>query len=129
VPVEANPNDLGRVFLNIAENACDAVLKKAADARGGYRPILTVGTRDAGDWVEIRIRDNGPGIERNDIHRIFNPFYTTKPAGSGTGLGLSISYDIVVKEHRGSIEVETQEGKFTEFSVRLPKKQYKPQTN
>jgi signal transduction histidine kinase len=126
VPVEANPGDLGRVFLNIVENACDALLQKAASGEDRYRPILTVSTIDMGDWIEVRIRDNGPGIERDKLSRIFNPFYTTKPAGRGTGLGLSISYDIVVKEHQGGIEVNTQEGKFTEFSVRLPKKLYRP---
>ena len=126
VPVEANPGDLGRVFLNIVENACDAVLQKVASGIEDYRPVLTIGTRDLGDWIEVRIRDNGPGIERGNLNRIFNPFYTTKPAGLGTGLGLSISYDIVVKEHQGGLEVDTEEGMFTEFSVRLPKKLYRP---
>ncbi len=73
------------------------------------------------DKIEIRIRDNGNGIPQDIREKIFNPFFTTKPAGQGTGLGLSISYDIIVQQHRGEIEVETEEGKFTEFVVRLPR--------
>ena len=78
-------------------------------------------TKNLGDTVEIRIRDNGNGIPADIREKIFNPFFTTKPTGQGTGLGLSISYDIIVQEHRGEIKVETEEGKFTEFVIRLPK--------
>ena len=74
-----------------------------------------------GNKIEIRIRDNGNGIPAGVREKIFNPFFTTKPTGQGTGLGLSISYDIIVQQHRGEIEVETEEGKFTEFVVRLPR--------
>jgi signal transduction histidine kinase len=84
---------------------------------------VKVATKNLGDEVEIRIRDNGPGIPQNIRDRIFNPFFTTKPGVKvNTGLGLSISHDIVVKEHHGKIHLETEEGKFTEFIIRLPKK-------
>jgi signal transduction histidine kinase len=78
-------------------------------------------TRSLGDRVEIRVRDNGTGIQPEVKEKIFNPFFTTKPAGQGTGLGLSICHDIIVKQHRGSIEVETQPGEFTEIKVILPR--------
>jgi len=80
-----------------------------------------VRTKNLDDKIEIRIRDNGNGIPVDIREKIFNPFFTTKPAGQGTGLGLSISYDIIVQQHRGEIKVETEEGKFTEFVVKLPK--------
>ena len=86
-----------------------------------YMPALFVRTKKLGSKIEIRIRDNGNGIPRDIREKIFNPFFTTKPAGQGTGLGLSISYDIVVQEHGGEIQVETEEEKFTEVIVRLPK--------
>jgi signal transduction histidine kinase len=78
-------------------------------------------TQDAGDWLEVRIRDNGYGIPEDDYDLIFAPFYSTKPAGEGTGLGLSLSYNIVVQGHQGKIEVESELEKYTEFIVRLPK--------
>ena len=84
----------------------------------GYDPILTASTRSLGDKVEIRIRDNGAGIPPEVREKMFNPFFTTKPAGEGTGLGLSISHDIIVKQHLGSIEVDTEPGAFTEFRDR-----------
>ena len=90
--------------------------------RDGYEPTLFAATGDLGDRVEIRIRDNGGGIPPGVKEKIFNPFFTTKPPGEGTGLGLSLSYDIIVKQHSGSIEVDTQPGEFTEFSVILPRK-------
>jgi signal transduction histidine kinase len=88
----------------------------------GYEATLTAATRSLGDRVEIRIRDNGNGIPSEVREKIFNPFFTTKPAGEGTGLGLSISHDIIVKQHGGSIEVETRPGEFTEFRIVLPRK-------
>ena len=88
----------------------------------GYEPTLTAATRDLGDRVEIRIRDNGSGIPPEVKDKMFNPFFTTKPPGEGTGLGLSLSYDIIVKQHAGSIEVDTRPGEFTEFRVILPRK-------
>ena len=87
----------------------------------GFEPTLTTTTKSLGDRVEIRIRDNGTGIPPEVREKMFNPFFTTKPAGEGTGLGLSISHDIVVKQHSGSIEVDTQPGEFTEFRIVLPR--------
>ena len=86
-----------------------------------FSPTVSVRTKNLGGQIEIRIRDNGNGIPADVREKIFNPFFTTKPTGQGTGLGLSISYDIIVQEHRGEIKVETEEGKFTEFLVRLPR--------
>ncbi len=89
--------------------------------QNAFSPTLSVRTKNLDDKIEIRIRDNGNGIPVDIREKIFNPFFTTKPAGQGTGLGLSISYDIIVQQHRGEIKVETEEGKFTEFVVKLPK--------
>ena len=89
--------------------------------RDGYEPALAAATRDLGDRVEITIRDNGRGIPPEVKDKMFNPFFTTKPPGEGTGLGLSLSYDIIVKQHAGSIEVDTQPGEFTEFRIILPR--------
>jgi signal transduction histidine kinase len=83
--------------------------------------MLSAATRDLGDTVEIRIRDNGIGIPANVKEKMFNPFFTTKPAGEGTGLGLSMSHDIIVKQHGGRIDVETEPGEFTEFRIVLPR--------
>jgi signal transduction histidine kinase len=96
-------------------------MKRKAEMRDGYEPALAAATRDLGDRVEIRIRDNGSGIPPEVKDKMFNPFFTTKPPGEGTGLGLSLSYDIVVKQHAGSIEVDTGPGEFTEFRVILPR--------
>src|SRR5436305_4100183 len=87
----------------------------------GYEPCLIAGTKNLGDRVEIRIRDNGAGIPADVKDKMFNPFFTTKPAGEGTGLGLSISHDIIVKQHSGSIEVDTQPGEFTDIRIVLPR--------
>ena len=93
-----------------------------SEANGGdYEPTLTASTKNLGDRVEIRIRDNGTGIPPEVKEKMFNPFFTTKPAGEGTGLGLSISHDIIVKQHGGSIEVDTQPGEFTEVRIILPR--------
>jgi len=99
-----------------------AATKRKAQADGGaYEPTLTAATKSLGHSVEIRIRDNGTGIPPEVKEKMFNPFFTTKPAGEGTGLGLSLSHDIVVKQHSGSIEVDTQPGAFTEFRIVLPR--------
>src|ERR1700738_4117779 len=98
-----------------------AAMKRKAEMKDGYEPTLAAATRDLGDRVEIRIRDNGSGIPPEVKEKIFNPFFTTKPPGQGTGLGLSISYDIVVKQHGGSIDVDTEPGQFTEFKIVLPR--------
>ena len=87
-----------------------------------FKPTLKVSTRDLGDGVEIRIRDNGTGIPAEIKGNLFQPFFTTKPTGEGTGLGLSISYDIVTQQHGGTIEVDSRVGEFTEFTVRLPRR-------
>ncbi len=119
--VELFPQEITRVFLNLISNGFYAAMKRKAEALDGYEPMLTAATRNLGDRVEIRIRDNGGGIPPEVKEKMFNPFFTTKPPGEGTGLGLSLSYDIVVKQHAGSIEVETEPGGFTEFRVILPR--------
>jgi PAS domain S-box-containing protein len=115
------PQDIGRVFLNVINNACYAVHTKRKTMGEGFSPTLSMRTINLGDRVEIRIRDNGNGIPPEVRNKIFHPFFTTKPAGAGTGLGLSISYDIVVQEHKGQLNVETEEGEYTEFIITLPK--------
>jgi signal transduction histidine kinase len=119
--VDLFPQEITRVFLNLISNGFYAAMKRKAEMRDGYEPTLAAATRDLGDRVEIRIRDNGSGIPPEVKDKMFNPFFTTKPPGQGTGLGLSLSYDIVVKQHAGSIEVDTRPGEFTEFRVILPR--------
>ena len=120
--VDVFPQEITRVLLNLISNGFYAATKRKADANSGdYEPTLTAMTKDLGDSVEIRIRDNGTGIPPEVRDKLFNPFFTTKPAGEGTGLGLSLSYDIIVKQHGGSIEVDTQPGEFTEFKIILPR--------
>jgi GAF domain-containing protein len=119
--VELFPQEITRVLLNLISNGFYAAMKRKAEMRDGYEPALAATTRDLGDRVEIRIRDNGSGIPPEVKDKMFNPFFTTKPPGEGTGLGLSLSYDIIVKQHAGSIEVDTQPGEFTEFRVILPR--------
>ncbi|MCK1361548.1 GAF domain-containing protein [Bradyrhizobium sp. 199] len=117
------PQEITRVLLNLISNGFHAVAKrKAENAEAGYAPVVTAATRDRGDHIEIRIRDNGTGIPDEVKEKMFNPFFTTKPAGEGTGLGLSMSHDIVVKQHGGTIDVATEPGKFTEFTIVLPRK-------
>jgi signal transduction histidine kinase len=119
-PLSVVPQDLSRVFLNIANNGCYAAHQRKLKQSDGYRPTLRTTTRRTADSVEIRIRDNGTGMPQSVVQKIFNPFFTTKPTGQGTGLGLSLSYQIVVEQHKGSIKVNTQEGEFTEFVIALP---------
>jgi GAF domain-containing protein len=120
--VDLFPQEITRVLLNLISNGVYAAMQRKAKMGDGYEPTLAAATGDLGDRVEIRIRDNGGGIPPGVREKIFNPFFTTKPPGEGTGLGLSISYDIIVKQHSGSIEVDTQPGEFTEFRVILPRK-------
>jgi two-component system, NtrC family, sensor kinase len=116
------PQDVTRVLLNLISNGFYAATRRKAQADGdGYEPTLVASTRSLGDRVEIRIRDNGTGIPPEAKEKMFNPFFTTKPAGEGTGLGLSICHDIIVKQHGGSIEVDTEPGEFTEIRVILPR--------
>ena len=116
------PQEITRVLLNLISNGFYAATKRKAETKGGaYEPVLSVATKNLGDRIEIRIRDNGTGIPSEVKEKMFNPFFTTKPAGEGTGLGLSLSHDIVVKQHAGSIEVDTRPGEFTEFRIVLPR--------
>ena len=115
------PQEITRVLLNLISNSFYAATKRAAEAGNGFEPKLIAVTRDLGDKVEIRIRDNGTGIPLGIREKIFNPFFTTKPAGEGTGLGLSMSHEIVVKQHGGKIEVVSEPGSFTEFIITLPR--------
>ena len=116
------PQEITRVLLNLISNGLYAATKRKAESHGGeYEPTLLASTKSLGDSVEIRIRDNGTGIPQEVKEKMFNPFFTTKPAGEGTGLGLSLSHDIIVKQHAGSIEVETKPGEFTEFRIVLPR--------
>src|SRR5207248_443320 len=120
--VDLFPQEITRVFLNLISNGFYAATKRKAQMGDeSYEPTLIAVTKSLGDRVEIRIRDNGTGIPPEVKERMFNPFFTTKPAGEGTGLGLSISHDIVVKQHAGVIDVESQPGELTEFRIVLPR--------
>ena len=119
--VDVFPQEITRVLINLISNGVYATREKVLPDGETYRPTLTASTKNLGDRVEVRIRDNGAGISPEVKDKMFNPFFTTKPAGEGTGLGLSISHDIVVKQHGGSIEVDTQPGEFTEIIVTLPR--------
>jgi two-component system, NtrC family, sensor kinase len=121
--VDVFPQDITRVLLNLIANGFYAATKQKTQAGSdGYEPTLSASTRSLGDQVEIRIRDNGTGIPPEVKEKMFNPFFTTKPAGEGTGLGLSISHDIIVKQHGGSIDVDTKPGAYTEFRIVLPRR-------
>jgi signal transduction histidine kinase len=116
------PQEITRVLLNLISNGFYAVNKRKAENGGSaFDPVVQAATRGLPGHVEIRIRDNGTGIPLEVKEKMFNPFFTTKPAGEGTGLGLSMSHDIIVKQHGGTIEVETVPGEFTEFTIRLPR--------
>ena len=120
--VDIFAQDITRALLNLISNGFYAATKRNTATNGGdYEPTLIASTRNIGDHVEIRIRDNGTGIPPDVKEQMFNPFFTTKPTGEGTGLGLSISHDIIVKQHAGSIDVDTQPGEFTEIIVTLPR--------
>jgi C4-dicarboxylate-specific signal transduction histidine kinase len=112
--------DIGRVLLNLFTNAFYSLMQKAKKEGEGFQPLIRVVTAQSKDMIEIRIRDNGIGIPASVLDKIYHPFFTTKPAGDGTGLGLSLSYDIITKEHSGTIEVATAEGEYAEFILRLP---------
>ena len=120
--IEVFPQEITRVMLNLISNGFYAINKrKAASDDGSFEPVVSAETRSRVNHVEIRIRDNGTGIPPDIQEKIFNPFFTTKPAGEGTGLGLSMAHDIIVKQHGGRIDVETEPGEFTEFIVTLPR--------
>jgi two-component system NtrC family sensor kinase len=121
-PIEVVPQDVTRVFLNLFGNGFYAANKRRLGAKQpGFRPTLKVTTRDLGDTVEVKVRDNGIGMPPEVKEKLFQPFFTTKPTGEGTGLGLSISYDIVTQQHGGTIDVESEPNNYTEFTVRLPR--------
>jgi signal transduction histidine kinase len=116
------PQEISRVLLNLMSNGFYALAERSGENTAGFEAELCASTHNRGDHVEIRIRDNGIGIPAEVKEKMFNPFFTTKPPGEGTGLGLSMSYDIIVKQHGGSIDVETEPGAFTEFTIRLPRR-------
>ena len=120
--VEMVSADIHRVLVNIVDNAGYAMREKRQKLGASYTPKLTVRSESLGEWVEIRVRDNGPGVPREIEGRVFHPFFTTKPAGEGTGLGLSLSHDIVVDGHRGSIRLSTALGEYTEVVIALPRR-------
>jgi signal transduction histidine kinase len=119
--IDLYPQEITRVFLNLISNGFYAATKRKEKGGEGFEPTLSATTRSLGNRVEIRIRDNGTGIPLEVKEKMFNPFFTTKPAGEGTGLGLSMSHDIVVKQHGGKIDVDTEPGAFTEFIITLPR--------
>jgi len=118
--VKIVPQDFSRVILNIINNGCYAVDQKKKKSENGYSPEVKVTTKKIGDNIEIRIRDNGTGMPQEVIDKIFNPFFTTKPTGQGTGLGLSMSFDIITQIHQGKLEVNSEDGEFTEFVITIP---------
>jgi signal transduction histidine kinase len=119
--IDLYPQEITRVFLNLISNGFYAATKRREAGVDGFEPTLIATTKNLGSAVEIRIRDNGTGIPLEVKEKMFNPFFTTKPAGEGTGLGLSMSHDIVVKQHGGKIDVDTKPGSFTEFIITLPR--------
>jgi PAS domain S-box-containing protein len=123
-PIEVVPQEVTRVFLNLIGNGFYAANKRSGDGDGSFRAVLKVTTRECGDTVEVRVRDNGVGIPPEHREKLFQPFFTTKTTGEGTGLGLSISYEIVTQQHGGAITVDSEVGRFTEFTVRLPRRQH-----
>jgi signal transduction histidine kinase len=113
------PQEIGRVILNLINNAFYAVSERQKTESLGYQPTITVSTRKLQDKIQISVRDNGNGIPDSIKEKIFQPFFTTKPTGQGTGLGLSLAYDII-KAHGGEIKVETKEGEGSQFIIQLP---------
>ena len=119
--IDIYPQEITRVLLNLISNGFYAATKHKETAGDGFEPTLCASTRSLRNEVEIRIRDNGTGIPQQVKEKMFNPFFTTKPAGEGTGLGLSICHDIIVKQHGGTIDVATEPRAFTEFIITLPR--------
>ena len=114
------PQDFSRAVLNLMNNACYAVYSKSKRAAVGFEPVIAVSLRQEGDQICLQIEDNGTGMQDAVKEQIFKPFYTTKPAGEGTGLGLSITRTIIEEKHKGTIQVDSEEGKFTRFTIRIP---------
>jgi signal transduction histidine kinase len=122
--IEIAPQEITRVLLNLVGNGFYATQKRRqATQDDAYEPTVGVATRNLGDGIEIRVRDNGIGMSPDVVEKLFTPFFTTKPAGEGTGLGLSLSYDIVVQQHNGQLTVDSKEGQYTEFIITLPRQQ------
>ncbi len=115
-----NPQYIGRVLLNLLNNAFYSVAEKKKAQNGSYEPTVWVSTKRVDNNVQVCIKDNGLGIPQSILDKIYQPFFTTKPTGKGTGLGLSLSYDIITKEHGGDLQVDTEEGEFAEFVITLP---------
>jgi signal transduction histidine kinase len=123
--IEVNPQDITRVLLNLFNNGFYAASRRArSGADADFKLTLKVTTRDLGEAIEARVRDNGAGIPTDIKDKLFQPFFTTKPTGEGTGLGLSISYDIVTKQHGGTITVDSKVGNYTDFVVTLPRRMF-----
>jgi PAS domain S-box-containing protein len=122
--VDVVPQEMTRVLLNLIGNGFYAANKRSREGGGTFRAALKVTTREFGESVEVRVRDNGIGIPPENRDKLFQPFFTTKPTGEGTGLGLSISYEIVTQQHGGTITVDSEVGDFTEFTVRLPRSRH-----
>jgi signal transduction histidine kinase len=120
-PITLVPQDITRVLLNLSSNGFFAARQRQSRDAPGFEPTLNVVTRELGNAVEIRVRDNGVGIPAEIRDKLFQPFFTTKPTGEGTGLGLSISYDIITQQHGGSITVDSKVGEYSEFTIRLPR--------
>ncbi len=120
--IDLYPQEFTRVLLNLISNGFYAATKRKTEGgEAAFEPTLKASTKNLGDRIEIKIRDNGIGIPPEVKAKMFNPFFTTKPAGEGTGLGLSLSYDIIVKQHGGTIDVDTEPGEFTEFTIVIPR--------
>jgi signal transduction histidine kinase len=119
-PVHIVPQDIGRVILNLITNAFHAVMEKLHQQDHDYEPVVTLSTHKRQDKVELSVEDNGNGIPRHLVDKIFQPFFTTKPAGQGTGLGLSLAYEIITKGHGGELKVKSEEGKGTIFIIQIP---------
>lgn len=117
-PVNVIPQDMGRVILNLINNAFYAVTEKRKRSGDNYKPTVWVSTKKVNGTIELRVKDNGIGISQKVLDKIFQPFFTTKPSGQGTGLGLSMSYDII-KAHGGELKVKTKEGEGSEFIIQL----------
>ena len=120
LPVNIVPEDIGRVLLNLYNNALYAVNEKTQLADADYKPTVKVSTKRKANAVEISVWDNGSGIPEKIVSKIYQPFFTTKPTGEATGLGLSLSYDIIAKTYGGELKVNTKEGSFTEMVISLP---------
>lgn len=118
--VEVAPSEIGRVLLNLFNNAFYAIQQQKQTTQLDYVPTVSISTKKTGNKIFIRVKDNGNGIPEAILAKVFQPFFTTKPTGQGTGLGLSLSYDIVTKGHRGTLEVESEEGEGSMFTITLP---------